>query len=254
VTEAAPAQDAAAVLNAPPPAPAVEGGEGGEPAEITAMRKASGAPFPPPGKFPPPPGLKKAMAEAGEAPSPFPKPKAKAGKPGGKSPKKKLIFMAAGGVLLLAVLGGGFVAYQKFTEPPPEPPRKPRPVAKPVEAKPEPTAAAVEAKPVEAAATNPAGVKPAETAAAAEPKVPVETKPVEPPPPPPPSVAFRSWVENLKIGGSRPGATPRVFIGNSSYGKGDLVNPTLGITFEGVSETKMIMFKDKTGARMERRQ
>jgi len=61
-------------------------------------------------------------------------------------------------------------------------------------------------------------------------------------------------VENLKISGVRGGATPRVFISGTSFQKGDLVNPQLGITFEGYSsETRMLVFKDQTGAKVERR-
>ena len=207
-----------------------------------------------PGKFPPPPGLKKAMAEAGDEAGQAPKAKANKSKS-----KRKLVFLLAGGVVLLAILGGGFVAYQKLTAPPPEPPRKPRPVAKPAEPKPVPvdTAAVPETKPVPTEAAKSAEAKPAETAAAVPPEVKPaeEVKPVVPPPPPPPSVPFRSWVENLQIRGMRGGANPRVFIGNSSYGRGDLVNPNLGIVFEGVDEaTHQLIFKDKTGAQIQRRQ
>jgi hypothetical protein len=99
--------------------------------------------------------------------------------------------------------------------------------------------------------------KPAETAAtppAPEPVPVVEAKPVAPPPPPPPSVAFRGWVENLKISGMRGGDNPRIFVGGSSYKAGDLVNPQLSITFEGYDDaTRMLTFKDKTGALVQRR-
>ncbi|HRG55379.1 MAG TPA: hypothetical protein PLG56_05020, partial [Lacunisphaera sp.] len=78
--------------------------------------------------------------------------------------------------------------------------------------------------------------------------------PEPPPPPPPPSNQFRAFVENLKISGVRGGATPRVFIGGTSFQKGDLVNPQLGITFEGYSSaTRLLTFKDQTGAKVERR-
>jgi len=242
-------------LSAPPPM--VDRAESGEPAEITAMRRATGAPFPPPGKFPPPPGLKKAMGEAGAEAGAAPKvKKAKPGKPGAR---KKLIIMAGGGVLLLALLGGGFVTYQKLTEPPPEPPRRPRPAAKPATPPPETVAAPDPAAAPAAtpAAATPVETKPAAVAATPEPAVvaPVEPpKPVVPPPPPPPSASFRAWVENLQVRGVRGGATPRIFIGSSSYQKGDLVNPSLGITFDGYNDaTRVLSFKDKTGARVERR-
>ena len=114
-----------------------------------------------------------------------------------------------------------------------------------------------ETAPAEAAAgpveTKPAAIKPAETPAVVAAPV-VEAPVEEPPPPPPPSMQFKAWVENLKISGVRGGATPRVFIGGTSFQKGDLVNPQLGITFEGYSnETRLLTFKDQTGARVERR-
>ncbi len=73
-------------------------------------------------------------------------------------------------------------------------------------------------------------------------------------PPPPPSVAFKAWVQNLRISGVRGGANPRVFIERTAYAPGDLVNPQLGILFETYNaETRMIVFKDKSGALVERR-
>jgi hypothetical protein len=127
---------------------------------------------------------------------------------------------------------------------------EPAPAEKPAE---EP---AVEAAPAEAAPvpdeTKSAATKPTETPAIVA--APIVEAPVEPPPPPPPSMQFKAWVENLKISGVRGGATPRVFIGGTSFQKGDLVNPQLGITFEGYSnETRLLTFKDPTGAKVERR-
>ncbi|HLP24253.1 MAG TPA: hypothetical protein VK477_01155, partial [Acidobacteriota bacterium] len=72
--------------------------------------------------------------------------------------------------------------------------------------------------------------------------------------PPPPSVAFKAWVQNLRISGVRGGANPRVFIERTAYAPGDLVNPQLGILFETYNaESRMIVFKDKSGAIVERR-
>lgn len=72
--------------------------------------------------------------------------------------------------------------------------------------------------------------------------------------PPVASAAFRDWVENLRISGVRAGSSPRVFIDRTAYGAGDLVNPQLGIRFEGYnSETRMLRFKDRNGAVVERR-
>lgn len=71
---------------------------------------------------------------------------------------------------------------------------------------------------------------------------------------PAPSFAFKAWVQNLRISGVRGGASPRVFIERTAYAPGELVNPMLGITFEGYNtETRMLVFKDKTGATVERR-
>ena len=50
------------------------------------------------------------------------------------------------------------------------------------------------------------------------------------------------------------GVVSRVFIGGTSYQVGDLVNPQLGITLEGYNaETRILTFKDKSGAKVERR-
>ncbi len=69
-----------------------------------------------------------------------------------------------------------------------------------------------------------------------------------------PSVAFATWVRDAQISGVRSGASPRVFIERSTYGVGDLVNPQLGITFVGYdSETRLLTFKDDSGAVVERR-
>ncbi len=130
--------------------------------------------------------------------------------------------------------------------PPPLPRPKPKPVVKPVEVKPVETAPA----PVEAAVVE----KPAVPVAAPVVEPVVSAPPPPPPPPPAASVAFKGWVENLKISGVRAGASTRVFIGGTSYTPGDLVNPQLGISFEGYNpETRLLLFKDKSGAKVERR-
>jgi hypothetical protein len=83
---------------------------------------------------------------------------------------------------------------------------------------------------------------------------PVPVAPAAPPPPPVASLAFKAWVENLRIGGMRGGANPRVFIEHTAYGPGDVVNPQLGISFVSFNaETRMLIFKDKTGATVELR-
>jgi len=159
---------------------------------------------------------------------------------------------------VLLVIAGGFVF--KRTPPAPEPKpvaqTEPPPAEKPAE---EPVVA--ETAPAEItpapAEGNPAETKPVEQpapAAVAAPVVEVPVEPPPPPPPPPPSMQFKAWVENIKISGARSGANPKVFIGGTAFQKGDLVNPQLGITFEGYSsETRLLTFKDQTGARVERR-
>jgi len=45
-----------------------------------------------------------------------------------------------------------------------------------------------------------------------------------------------------------------MIVEKTTYDVGDLVNPTLGITFEGYNATtRLVTFKDKTGATVERR-
>ena len=74
-----------------------------------------------------------------------------------------------------------------------------------------------------------------------------------PPPPPPPSLAFKAWVQNLRISGVRGGERPKVFIEHTAYSPGDMVNPGLGITFEAYdSNTHNLIFRDKSGAVVER--
>jgi outer membrane biosynthesis protein TonB len=196
--------------------------------------------------------LQQAVAEAAkEASRPAKMARAGAG-------KKRLLRMGVGILILVGVLGGSFFAYRKLTAEPPPPPRKPKPVVKPApqpEQPPPSTAetAATSAETTTGSATpkpaeNPVE-KPVETTAAIEP-----AKPAAPPPPPPPSMAFRAWAENLRISGMRGGSNPRIFIGGTAYQKGDLVNPQMGIVFDDyIDATRTIVFKDKSGAKVERR-
>lgn len=113
------------------------------------------------------------------------------------------------------------------------------------------------ASPPSGAATSTASVPAPSHSTATTPAIAtVEPAPtvVKPAAPPPPSVAFKAWVQNLKISGVRGGANPRVFIERTAYAPGDLVNPQLGVTFETYNaETRMLVFKDKSGATVERR-
>jgi hypothetical protein len=252
--EAAPAPAPAAeppMVEAPPPFPP----PAFPPAPEGASPAVGPSPFPPPvaaAPFPPPAGGVFPPPAAGKFPPGAPGKKKAA--PGGS--KKKLIFISGGVLALVLVLAGGFL----FTGGKPEAPAPvvkatPPPAAAPVEtqpaAQPEPVAATP--APVE---TKPVVTPPPAAAVVAEPVVQAPVVPEPPPPPPPPSAQFKAWVEGLKIGGVsvRAGRPPRMIIEKTTYDVGDLVNPNLGISFEGYNPTtRMVTFKDKTGATVERR-
>lgn len=245
-----PAEGLPAVLNAPSPVVAATADGQGVPAEISAMNQAA-APFPPPGlgKFPPPPGSRPSTPAA-EMDASVSNPANIKRKPAAGS-KKKTFILLGGGAAALLVLGAAAFFLLRPKDVPPPPPR-PKPAAepvveKPVEPVPEPVVEAVAETPVEPVAKEPVAKEPV----APEPVAPA---PVVIVPPPVPSTVFKAWVENLKISGVRAGANPRVFIGGTSYVSGDLVNPQLGISFDHYNaETRMLVFKDKTGAKVERR-
>ncbi|HEY4299580.1 MAG TPA: hypothetical protein VGM73_01820 [Candidatus Didemnitutus sp.] len=230
----------AAAPNFPPP-PGF-----GEPAPVAVS-------FPPPtAKFPPPPGARKPaiLADA----------KAKSKGKTASGGKKSLVPVL--GVVAVILLGGGYFAFRKFTAVPPPPP--PRPVV--AMPPPVPVQQAIEKAKAEQAAplnevvaadqASASTEKPATTDAAA-PEVPAIAEhqaPAAPPPPPQASAAFKSWVDNLKILGIRGGANPRVFIEHTAYSPGDIVNPDLGISFVSFNpRTRMLLFKDKSGATVELR-
>ena len=262
-----------AVLDAPPPpglAPSVtpKGAED-EPAEITAIRKASTFPFPSPSaKFPPLPGLGASADPSSPESS------------NQESFLKKLLLFGALAIFILA--GAGFAYFKFFYKKSSVP--SPQPAAVKVETPPGSTAekikkavekaeqeqfaplneavaanetpapakndsAAIPASPAPDQAVVPATTVAPETGVVAvSPPVPVK------PPPPPPSLAFKAWVINLRIRGVRGGEAQRVFIDRTSYAPGDLVNPQLGIIFVGYDEeTRMLTFQDKSGATFERR-
>lgn len=79
-------------------------------------------------------------------------------------------------------------------------------------------------------------------------------QPPAPKPAPAPSVAFRAWVQNLRISSVRPGPPARALIGATTFVTGDTVEPQMGIVFEAYNaETRVITFKDRSGATVERR-
>lgn len=188
--------------------------------------------------------------------------------------KKKLLIGAAAGLAMVAGLGWVTMNFVLKEEPPPPPPVR-KAAAKQPDASPSAPAegpkgpiattkevvAKTEANrtdptnEVVAAATGPAA--PAASApAATTPAVvaPPVSVPAAPSGPPPASAAFKAWVQGLKISGVRGGANPRVFIERTAYGPGDLVNPQLGILFDSYNaETRTLIFKDKSGAVVERK-
>lgn len=63
------------------------------------------------------------------------------------------------------------------------------------------------------------------------------------------SAAFRTFVANAKISGVFQGSPARAFINGRLARAGDVVEPTLGITFEGVDSSRyQLVFRDRTGA------
>lgn len=255
----APAAPMGRVLTGPPmPAPLI--GELDEPAPPSTPPDASpevvgatAGPFPPPpASFPPPPGAFPPPPSAGRKPTP---PWAMPG--GMAAPEKKKrgkAVLGAGIVAILLILGGGFVAYRKFTSEPPEPPPRPRVIPKAAAPTVVPTAPTKEAHAATASVPANSVEEPSAKPAIAAPVAHGAAVVVAAAAPPPPSEAFKGWVENLRVGGVRAGATTRVFIGGIAYATGELVNPQLGIVFESYStETRRLTFKDKTGAIVEKR-
>lgn len=166
-------------------------------------------------------------------------------------------------VAVVVMLGAGYFLFlQSPPEPPPLPPRKaPAVVANPTTVPGQAVAAAqkaAEKAKEQMAPLNEAIAADHPTAAPApEPAKPVVAAPpvaVVDLGPPEPSLAFREWVANLRIGSVRTGAKPRILLERTSYDIGDTVNQQLGITFDGYNaETRMLIFKDRSGATVERR-
>ena len=68
------------------------------------------------------------------------------------------------------------------------------------------------------------------------------------------STAFRTFIANAKISGVFQGTPARVMFNGRLARAGDTVEPTLGITFDGLDpDRKLILFKDKSGAVVTRR-
>lgn len=75
---------------------------------------------------------------------------------------------------------------------------------------------------------------------------------VDPPPAPraaEPGPAFQLWVSEARVSGVRAGAESRAFINGRLVRQGEMVDPRLGIRFEGVDTSQnILLFRDPTGA------
>ena len=68
------------------------------------------------------------------------------------------------------------------------------------------------------------------------------------------SPAFRSFVGQMRINGVFQGSPARALLNGRTYGEGALVDPSLGIYFDHVvSEKKLIVFRDSSGAIVQRK-
>ena len=58
-----------------------------------------------------------------------------------------------------------------------------------------------------------------------------------------------TWVSEARISGVREGDSPRAFINGILVRKGDMIEPQLGIVFDGVDPVRnLLIFRDDTGA------
>ena len=68
------------------------------------------------------------------------------------------------------------------------------------------------------------------------------------------NAAFRSFVANAKISGVFQGTPSRVVINGRLIREGEVVDPPLGIIFNGIDANRhQLVFKDKSGATVSRR-
>jgi len=229
---------------------------------------------------------------AEKLPAPGAKPAVKPGKPAPvlrKRPALTPIVKAGIAIAAIAALGGGFFAYRIFFEPPPAPP----PIVLQHVAPPKPVVTAVQAAANVAAKVAAAPEKlvdsgldaVAQHRAAEQAKVDAAMNGEEPSPPPPPDVVpgtqsvmaqasigsdvkanitrldttsaasadFRAFVANADIGGVFQGTPSRALINGRIIREGQVVDDTLGISFERIdAASKVIYFKDSTGAEVSR--
>lgn len=151
------------------------------------------------------------------------------------------------GLLLLGGGGAGTYFYLMMEEPPPPPPLVRRAVVPLV---PKPAPAAPAEAPIVPASESVGrdllpplpGTQKAEAAVAAKPTkasaVPVMT------------MAFRLWLEDVRINGvtASAGSVPRVIINGRLVRPGDTIDSAEGIVFESVdTEKKCVMFRNRSG-------
>ncbi len=61
--------------------------------------------------------------------------------------------------------------------------------------------------------------------------------------------AFRSFVANAKVTGVIVGTPGKIILNGRLARAGDMVEPALGVTFEGIDgDRKLLVFRDKSGA------
>jgi len=230
---------------------------------------------------------------AEKLPAPGAKPAVKPGKPASvlrKRPALTPIMKGGIAVAAIAALGGGFFAYRIFFEPPPPPPPI---ILQHVAPPPKPVVAAAPAAAIAAAKAAAAPAKlvdsgldaGAQHRADAQAKVDAAANGEEVTPTPPPDVSsgtqsvmaqasigsdvkanitrldttsaasadFRAFVANANIGGVFQGTPSRALINGRIIREGQVVDDTLGISFERIdADKKVIYFKDATGAEVSR--
>jgi len=77
---------------------------------------------------------------------------------------------------------------------------------------------------------------------------------VDKPAAPPPSVAFRTFVSNLRVSGVFQGEPGRALLNGKTIRVGDVADNTLGIRLVRLDpERKMLYFEDNAGSTMQRR-
>jgi hypothetical protein len=187
------------------------------------------APLPPLPAPPPLPTAPPFNAKSVPMPAPY-KP------PTGAKRQKVLILVCVGLGVLLAAGGAGY--YFLFADSAVEEPVITQPVR--------PNAPRIPASSVEIAPLPPAPrpFDPPPSVAAEAPPVP--TTPV-------PSIAFRSWVSDVRVSGVRSGQSTLAIINGRVARLGDMVDAAEGVVFEGVDDTrKVLIFRGRNGATLDK--